>query len=55
MLERSSPIVPELAISQLGDDAGLLGAVAIALQKSEPLTELGGKEMLFKEVRTTIS
>lgn len=45
MLERSSPIVPELAISQLGDDAGLLGAVAIALQKSEPLTELGGKEM----------
>ncbi len=45
-LGRSSPIVPELAISQLGDDAGLLGAVAIALQKSEPLTEqLGGKEM----------
>lgn len=44
-LGRSSPIVPELVISQLGDDAGLLGAVAIALQKSEPLTELGGKEM----------
>ena len=45
MLERSSPIVPELVISQLGDDAGLLGAVAIALQKSEPLTDSGGKEM----------
>lgn len=46
MLGRSSPIVPELVISQLGDDAGLLGAVAIALQKSEPLTkQVGGKEM----------
>ena len=44
-LGRSSPIVPELVISQLGDDAGLLGAVAIALQKSELLTESGGKEM----------
>jgi len=44
-LGRISPIVPELAISQLGDDAGLLGAVAIALQKSEPLTELGGEVM----------
>ena len=45
-LGRTSPIVPELAISQLGDDAGLLGAVAVALQASEPLTEqIGGKAM----------
>lgn len=45
-LEQTSQIIPELAISQLGDDAGLLGAVAVALQASEPLTEqIGGKAM----------
>ncbi len=40
--EHLSPITPPLAFSQLGDDAGLHGAVSMALAEAEPLLYKGG-------------
>lgn len=37
--EAGSTIVPRLEISALGDEAGLVGAVAMALRQAEPLSE----------------
>lgn len=40
--EQLSPITPPLAFSELGDDAGLYGAVSTALSEAEPLLYRGG-------------
>lgn len=37
LLKRASPIVPELVVSHLGDDAGLTGAVSMGLRESQRL------------------
>jgi predicted NBD/HSP70 family sugar kinase len=46
-LARQSPILPEIMISQLGNSAGLHGALATALEKSEPLLmrAMGGERV----------
>ena len=41
-LEQLSPITPPLAFSELGDEAGLRGAVSVALAEAEPLLLKGG-------------
>jgi len=40
--EQLSPITPPLSFSELGDDAGLYGAVSTALAEAEPLLYGGG-------------
>ena len=41
--EQLSPITPPLTFSELGDDAGLYGAVAVALAEAEPQLYGGGE------------
>ncbi|MBO2518084.1 MAG: hypothetical protein CW349_00030 [Firmicutes bacterium] len=50
-LVQTSPFVPELLISELGEQAGLLGAAAVAVEGIVPLTiARGGHKGMSREV-----